>query len=237
MSRSILYIGPSGCGKTTSIRNLDPGETYLISVINKDLPFPNWRSKYFESTPERQGNRKIILRNAATSDPTKSKSKIYSEASEDVCKTMKLISERLPNIKTIIVDDSQYLMSFEFMARAKEKGFEKFSEIGQNFFNVLTTAQELREDINVIFLHHSEGIDGVVKAKTIGRMLDEKVTIEGLFTIVLLGQSRKSNGRLEYIIVTNSDGATTAKSPMQLFDYEEPNDLDVILRKIHEYNS
>jgi hypothetical protein len=163
--------------------------------------------------------------------------KVFMEASETVSKTLKLISERLTHIKTIIIDDSQYLMAYEFMARAKEKGYEKFSEIGQNFFLVLTTAQELRDDITVVFLHHAESSDGIIKAKTIGKMLDEKITIEGMFTNVLLGQSRKANGKLEYYVVTNSDGTNTAKSPIDQLDFEEPNDLKIILDKINEYNS
>ena len=237
MSRIILYIGPSGCGKTTSIRNLDPESTYLISIINKDLPFKNWKSKYFETQGETQGNRKVIFKTACSSEAMKKNPKLFMEASETVCKTMKLISERLTHIKTIIIDDSQYLMSYEFMARAREKGYEKFNEIGQNFFNILTTAQELRDDITVVFLHHSEVSDGILKAKTIGKMLDEKVTVEGLFTNVLLGQSRKANGKLEYYVITNSDGTSTSKSPMEQLDFEEPNDLQLILDKITAYNS
>ena len=105
MSRIILYIGPSGCGKTTSIRNLDVQSTYLISIINKDLPFKNWRSKYFETQGETQGNRKVIFKTSCSSEAMKKNPKLFMEASENVCKTMKLISERLTHIKTIIIDD------------------------------------------------------------------------------------------------------------------------------------
>lgn len=237
MSRAILYIGPSGCGKTTSIRNLPPESTYLISIISKDLPFKSWRSKYFETQGEVQGNRKVVFKHSVGHDTMKKNPKAFMESAETVTKTMQKISENLPNVKTIIVDDSQYLMSYEFMARAREKGYEKFSEIGQNFFTVLTTAFELRDDITVVFLHHSDLDNGILKAKTIGKMLDEKVSIEGLFATVLLGQSRKVNGRLEYYVITNSDGSSTSKSPMEQLDFEEPNDLKVILDKIETYNS
>lgn len=113
---------------------------------------------------------------------------------------------------------------------------EKYNELAQNFFDVLTTAQSLREDITVFFLHHTEITEGIRKAKTLGKMLDNYLTLEGLFNIVLLSDSRKVNNRIEYFFITNNDGTSTAKSPGGMFPSEIPNDLALVMEKINAYD-
>lgn len=138
-----------------------------------------------------------------------------------------------PPAKVIVIDDSQYLMSFEFFNRAKETGYQKFTDIALNFKGVIDCViKSTPADCIVYFLHHTETTnEGKTKAKTIGKMLDEKLTIEGLFSIVLLCQTDGNR----HCFVTQSDGYTTAKSPMEMFDKEIDNDLAAVDKTIREY--
>lgn len=135
--------------------------------------------------------------------------------------------------KTYVIDDSQYLMANEFFDRAKEVGYQKFTDIGLHFRNLLQTViQQTPEDVIVYFLHHTEeDMSGRLKAKTIGKMLDEKLTVEGLFSIVLLTVAEGT----EHYFLTNSDGSSTAKSPMEMFDLKIDNDLRMVDQIIREY--
>lgn len=137
------------------------------------------------------------------------------------------------NKKTYVIDDSQYLMANEFFDRAKEVGYQKFTDIGLHFRNLLQTViQQTPEDVIVYFLHHTEeDMSGRLKAKTIGKMLDEKLTVEGLFSIVLLTVAEGT----EHYFLTNSDGSSTAKSPMEMFDLKIDNDLRMVDQTIREY--
>lgn len=236
MSNIILVEGESGSGKTTSIRTLNPKETYIISIISKDLPFKGWKTNYFPSTKTVQGNRKIIYDKDFTSASYGKDKQMFSGSIKAICDTLKGVSEHIPTVKTIVIDDSQFILAYEFLARAKETGFTKYNEIAQNFFDVMATAQGLRDDINVIFLHHTETVDGKRKAKTIGKLIDNSLTVEGLFTIVLLADCRKADGKIEYYFTTNTDGSSTAKSPMGMFPSEIPNDLQLVIDTIHKYN-
>lgn len=134
--------------------------------------------------------------------------------------------------KTYAIDDSQYLLAFEMFDRAKETGYGKFTDLALNFYNLIQfVIRQLPEDTIVFFLHHTEQTEGKTKAKTVGKMLDEKLTVEGLFSIVLLA---KTDG-MRYYFETQSDGSTTAKSPMNMFDREIDNDLKEVDRLIREY--
>ena len=137
-------------------------------------------------------------------------------------------------LKTYVIDDSQYLMAFEMFNRAKETGYNKFTEISLNFERLVeTVTNDTPPDVIVYFLHHTETNDnGKIKAKTVGKMLDNHLTLEGLFSIVLLAQIK--DGR--YIFETQSDGFTTAKSPMDMFEGKEiDNDLKAVDTAIREY--
>ncbi len=209
MANKILILGQSGTGKSTSIRNLDSKETYIIQAVRKDLPFRGWKKNY-----------------------TKDNLAVLNDAN-NIISYMKNISEKAPQIKTIIIDDLQYIMSGEYMRRAKENGFQKFTDIGLNAYNLLTFPDELREDLTVIFLSHIDHNENGEKMKTIGKMLDDKITPEGLFSIVL--KSCCSDGK--YYFETQNNGSNTIKSPMEMFETEEENDLKIILEKIETYNN
>jgi len=135
--------------------------------------------------------------------------------------------------KSYVIDDAQYLMAFESFDHAKETGYTKFTNMAVNFKNLITyAATSTPNDVIVYFLHHTEmGNDGRLKAKTLGKMLDNQLTVEGLFSIVLLCQVDGS----EHYFVTNSDGTNPAKSPMEMFPQRIDNDLKLVDTTVREY--
>lgn len=138
-----------------------------------------------------------------------------------------------PRRRTYVIDDSQYLLAFEFFDRAMEKGYDKFTQMALNFKNLIQfILTSTPPECIVYFLHHTEtGQDGSIKAKTIGKMLDEKLTVEGLFSIVLLCRAEQEG----HCFLTQSGGYSTAKSPMELFPPKIDNDLKAVDTAIRVY--
>ena len=134
-----------------------------------------------------------------------------------------------------VIDDAQYLMANEFMRRSDERGYDKFTEIAKNFWSLVqeVVAQQMPDDQIVYFLMHTDtSDDGRVRAKTIGKMLNEKITLEGLFTIVL--RTSVSDG--VYTFRTVNSGSDTVKTPMGMFQTAEiDNDLKAVDTIIREY--
>lgn len=226
MANLIAVVGQSGSGKSSAIRTLKPEETFIINVASKPLPFKGWRSKYTtfsKSNPD--GNY------VNTSDVT------------TIGQLLNYINTKRPEIKNVVIDDGQYLMAFEFMDRASEKGFQKFNDLAQKFYSVLKAGMQMRDDLNVIMTCHSENIgtadDPQLKIKTLGKMLDSTLTVEGLFTYVFFTEVQEGeDGKPCYVFQTHSDGTTTAKSPMGCFEQDYvPNDLEYVLEQIAEYNA
>lgn len=147
---------------------------------------------------------------------------------EEIKKFMESVSEKI-----IVVDDVQYLMAFQYMRRIKENGWDKFNEIQSDFFNLIEAAKNLPDDNIVFFLSHIETKeDGRQKIKTIGKMLDEKITIEGMFTVVL--KTYVSDGK--YYFITQNSGMDTVKSPIDMFpSVTIDNDLKYVAEKIKNY--
>lgn len=217
MSNVVLIMGESGTGKSTSIRTLNPSETFIINVIDKALPFKGFKSSYKNMSPDGlEGNVRVC-----------------DDAVLLAGKTIPFVIANRPDIKNIVIDDFQYIMGNEFMRRAKERGFDKFTEIAMHAWLVINTCMKASSNINFFILTHSElGDNGRAKCKTIGKMLDEKITIEGLFTIVL--QSFVQDGK--YRFLTQYDAQSIAKSPMGMFeDKYIPNDLQYVVDKINAY--
>lgn len=136
-------------------------------------------------------------------------------------------------LRCYVIDDSQYLMAFSLFDKAKEAGYQKFTDCALNFYNLLRTIQDRTSPDTIVYLlHHTErGDDGHIKAKTSGKMLDSQLTVEGLFSIVLLAET---NGK-EHYFITQSNGLTTAKSPMEMFPAKIDNDLKAVDTAIREY--
>lgn len=138
-----------------------------------------------------------------------------------------------PKLKAYVIDDSQYLMCFEMFDKVKETGYGKFTDCAKHFYDLIQNIiNKTPEDCIVYFLHHTETTEtGKVKAKTQGKMLDNQLTLEGLFAIVLMcvtdGKTHK--------FITQSDGFTTAKSPMDMLPAEMDNDLKAVDTAIREY--
>lgn len=138
-----------------------------------------------------------------------------------------------PNKKAYVIDDSQFLLCFELFKTAKDTGYQKFTDMALHFYNLLQfVIRSTPSDCIVYFLHHAEtASDGRIKAKTIGKMLDEKLTVEGLFSIVLFCVT----DGVTHKFITQSDGNTTAKSPMDMFELEIDNDLEFVDTTIRDY--
>ena len=209
MALPVLVIGRSGSGKTYSLKNFSADEIGVISVEKGRLPFKSdikvLKLKKFDS--EEYSPAQI---NAAR----------YSWL-EEIIKGSKA--------KTIVIDDSQYLLANELFDRVNEKGYDKFTSMAANFRNLIHFVNELEdEDKIVYFLHHSElDADGKEKVKTIGKMLDEKLCVEGCFDIVLYCQDNK--------FFTQANGQSVAKTPEGMFELEIPNDLKAVDTAIRKY--
>lgn len=138
-----------------------------------------------------------------------------------------------PTLKTYVIDDSQYLMVNEYFRKANDSGYAKYTQIGKNFSDLMEyIAYQVPDDVIVYFLHHTQTTgDGKVKAKTVGQMLDNYLTLEGCVDICLLCQTDGN----DHYFMTQSDGCTTAKSPEGMFDLKIPNDLAAVDARIREY--
>jgi glycosyltransferase involved in cell wall biosynthesis len=229
MSDLIAIAGGSGSGKTTSLRNLNPKETFIVSITGKPLPFKGFKKNY--SLLKKEGNNYV--------------GNFYkSKNVEDVIKVFKLVSTTMPEIKQIIVDDANYLMSFEVMERANEKGWDKSTQIAKHYYDMLEAVLALKDDLKVVILSHTENLGDTLnpqwKLKTAGKMLDTQLNVDGLFTYILYTEvSAGEEGKPEYKFRTNTiDGSDTCKTPMDCFEelYVD-NDLQVVLNKIDEYNN
>lgn len=226
-AETIAIVGESGTGKSTSLRNLNPEETFIISTTGKPLPFRAWKKKYIPI--------KIEGKNV-------SGNYYISSKWDQILKILQIIDKMMPQIKQVIIDDFQYVLSYEFVDRATEVGYTKFSELAQHAMEILRYSEKMREDCKMIFLTHSENVGDNVNPKyvikTVGKLLSEKVTLEGLFTYIFFTKvSEGDSGRMEYKLITNNDGTCVAKTSFGMFeDLEIDNDLNEIIHVIDAYN-
>jgi len=211
MGIPVMILGESGSGKTTSLRNINPEEAILIQAVNKPLPFRN-EFKLWDSS-------------------TKKGSIFITDDSATICKCINAFPSY--GKKIIIIDDYQYTMANEYMRRSAETGYTKFTEIAKHAWDIAMAAQSAPNDVRIYLLSHTNTDDqGRIKAKTIGKMLDEKITLEGLFTIVM----RAIRVDKKYLFTTQNSGNDTVKTPMGLFQSETiDNDLDAIDKSIQQY--
>ncbi|MCE2918226.1 MAG: ATP-binding protein [Rubrivivax sp.] len=209
MSIATMVLGESGTGKSTSLRNLHPARTLLIQTIRKPLPF---RSQGWKVRASMKADGNII----------------QTDSAELIERAMRTLPHEI-----VVIDDFQYMLANEFMRRSDEKGFDKFTDIGKNAWNVLRAATDLADDRRVYILCHTATDDlGRTKMKTIGKLLDEKITPEGMVTICLRTMVRDG----QYMLATQNSGSDTTKSPMGMFDeLLIPNDLAAVDEAICTY--
>ena len=202
MAEKILIMGESGTGKSTSLRNCDPAITAVVNPVAKPLPFRG----------------KFDMLNGITDR-------------DRIVEWMKAAVNR--GKKIIVVDDFQYVLSIPYMNRIKEAGWDKWNDFGDNYFGIIDVCTELPDDVIVYFFTHTETLEnGVTTIKLIGKLLREKITIEGLFTTVL----RTSVQDGKYYFLTQNSGKDTVKSPLGMFDsYAIDNDLNYVDEKIRNY--
>ncbi len=211
MGIPVMILGESGTGKSTSLRNLNPETTIVIQPIKKRLPFRssgwlNWDSNSKTGQLFNTDNWQII-------------STIISLA-PSYGKTQ------------IIIDDFQYIMAHEYMRRSDETGFKKFTEMASHIWSIVMACESTPDNVSIYFMQHTEVLEGRTKAKTIGKMLDEKITLEGMFSIVFKTVVNDEG----YFFSTKNSGFDTVKTPMDMFS--EPlidNDLQSIDQTIKQY--
>lgn len=218
MPRPVLIVGRTGSGKSTSISKLDPEKTCLISISKTEKPLP-WKgfSKGYVN------KRNLFYVDTAT-------------RVEAILEALK----KQTKFTTVIIDDAQYIMAFEFLKRCSETGFTKFNQMAQNFINIIEMLNSI-PNINKFILMHddTELVDGmqVRKAKTLGKMIDSTISLEGLFDTVLFTEVIKGDSGMEYYFRVKPDGLSTAKSPVGMFDQELiPNDLSIVVKALEEYD-
>lgn len=216
MSIGILVIGESGTGKSTSFRNLPPAETFIINVIGKHLPFRGANKLYTKLSPDGKTGNYYATDNHV-----------------NIMKAIANVNMRRPEIKYLVIDDFGYTISNSFMRKCNIKGYDKYAEIGKDAFDVMDLVNNLRDDLFCIVVMHTDiDAQGKYKPKTVGKMIDQYICIEGKFTYVLHTIVSEGN----YSFLTNNDGQHMAKTPMGMFDkLYVPNDLKSVTEEITTY--
>lgn len=202
MGQLVYILGRSGTGKSYSMHNFPPDKIALINIQGKILPF--------------RGSAKIKT--------------VNTDQSSEIVKELDKLSK---TYKSIVVDDYQYTMANEFMRRSTERGYDKFTEIGRHAWDIANKVGELPPDVIVYVMCHTDRDDeGNEKIKTIGKLLDEKICLEGMATIVL--KTNVTDG--QYSFLTQNNGKDTVKSPAGMFpSYAIDNDLYYVDQKIRNY--
>lgn len=219
MSKLAAIVGETGSGKSTSIQHLDPKETYIINVAGKELPF--------------KGSEKLYN--------TANKNYYEPEDAKEVIKILQVVSDEKPHVKYVIIEDGNYLMGFNLVNKATEGGYAKFSLMAKDMVNLIQGCKKLRDDLIIFYFSHPDTIEdgGEIvgyKMKTAGKMIDNQITMEGLFTVVLYTDVTTKGDKTEYSFVTNRYKKYPAKSPMGMFpDIKIDNNLKQVVEKINEY--
>ena len=228
MSNVICLAGLSNTGKSTSLKYLEPSETFIVSCTNKQLQIPGFRKKYIKVSIE---DNKLVGNWLISND--------YAR----IAKILKVVSQSRPDIKTVVIDDLNYLLSNEIMNSAEEKGFEKFTRQAKNYYDIINNAQNLRDDLTVVMISHiiNDGTDmePFWKLYTSGKMLDKTVNLDGLFSyIIYTDKYVDENDEVQYRFMTKTNGNDTCRSVAGCFadKYIEPN-MKLVIDTINKFES
>ena len=219
MANLVAVVGESGSGKSTSVEWLNPETTYIINTAGKELPF--------------KGSQKLYN--------TENKNYYEPTSAIDVLNKLKVISEKATHITDVVIEDSNYLMSFSLLDKATEVGFTKFSLMARDMKNLLQESKKLRKDLNIYYFTHSEEVkDGEdiigYKIKTSGRALDSQIVMEGLFTVVIYTYVDCKGNNCTYHFITNRFDKIPGKSPKGMFEeLKLPNNLQIVSDTVREY--
>ena len=219
-SKLIGIVGPTGTGKSTSIKFLDPKSTYIINVAKKELPFKGAEKLY------------------------NTENKNYKEVDDanEITRLLKTISDKAPHIKNIVIEDSNYIMGFNMIAKATETGYTKFTLMAKDMVELFREARKLRDDLTTFYFTHPETIEdgGEIigyKIKTAGKLIDNQIVLEGLLTVCLYTHvDENKDGTASYNFITNRWKKYPAKSPDGMFsEIKIPNNLQLVVDKVSEY--
>lgn len=223
MANLTLIMGKTTSGKSRSIINLDSAKTYIINCLGKDLPFKSARKLY-----------NIENKNIRETKDYK-----------NVIDILKVLPKQKPEINTVIIDDARHIMESEYIARATEVGYTKFTQLGQHMIEVFETAKKLPDNIDVFIMLHTDDVTNgqnivELKAKLVGRLVEEHFNPMEIVTICLFTYVKISEGSVSYHFVTNKtnlDGIDyPAKSPEGMFNsLLIQNDLLLVKNSIKEY--
>ena len=226
-----MVIAESGFGKSTAIcpseelgiKGLDPNTTFIVNVSSKDLPARGWKKlyKHIQGKDLSSGN--------------------YVETNNglDIAGLISILNDKKPEVNTLIIDDFQYIMADYYMDKAKTAGFDKFQDIGYFTGQIFKAIQKFKG--HVIILTHPEEVQGTYgttyKAKTAGKMIDQYITMEGKFDIVLYGAQDYDSKSKKAIkqFVTNYDGRYPAKSAPGMLPALMVNDLGLVVELVNKY--
>jgi hypothetical protein len=219
-SKLIGIVGFTGTGKSTSVKHLNPKETYIINVAKKELPFKGAEKLY------------------------NAENKNYKEVDDanEITRLLRTISDKAPHIKNIVIEDSNYIMGFNMIAKATEVGYTKFTLMAKDMVELFREARKLRDDLTTFYFTHPETIEdgGEIigyKIKTAGKLIDNQIVLEGLLTVCLYTHVDESkDGTANYSFITNRFKKYPAKSPDGMFDETKiPNNLQLVVDKVNEY--
>lgn len=224
MANCVIVMGKSGTGKSTSIKGLNPEETVIMNLLGKKLPFKGSKALY----------------------NLEKKNLIQVEDYAEIIANLKGIDEKGLNIKNIVIDDAIYVMRKEYFKRAKDNGYNKYTEFAQHFQQIIVTCEQMREDINVFFMLHTEDIvsDNTIvgyKVATIGKLLDNQYSPVEVVPMVLFADVKYDNkgvATFGFYTHRNMSGNVEipAKSPDGMFEEDFiPNDLGLVVKAMNEY--
>lgn len=220
MSRPIVLAGFSGTGKSSSLKYLDPASTFIVSCTPKQLTFPGFRKNYKRVAKDADGN---YVGNW-----------YHSTKFDQINNILTVVDKKMLGIKTLILDDFNYLLTYDTFEKATEKGYDKFTTLAKNYFDLIHRAETLRDDLTVVFISHLENVgtdmDPAYRLFTSGKMLSSKGSIDGLFNYIIYAVKLIDGEEVKYQFQVHSKGDDTCKTPEGCFkdDYINPNMQDVL---------